>query len=579
MIASAVGRISVRSRRAFNVPGVTLDPVQLAAGLVGLAGYSQDSCRLRAVNPTVQLVEYRSSARGARMAVHGVHTCKSRMCPMCAPKWQRTRSDEITQALDRHPAGPDAVYFVTLTMRHNRRMPLSLQHRLLTSAFGNLWSGGAGQRAAAALGGKPESIRAHDSTWSRERAWHPHIHALLFADRAELEPRELGAMFDERWPDLLSSALRRFRRLCTRIIEKRGCRRWDCPTCYVRRSGPIRSGEGNAYKQRQRRTDIERLSMLVPARDQQECSHFRERGERLFGVRMFPRTRTILRDGKYAVVDVSIHDSALRVLGLLESFTPENIRPTLRHGAVVERVRDQDRLPKYLSKMGLELAASLDKLGSVGSDGVVHYGLWEVARLACAAGELRPAARKAWAEMFRATHGTQTITFSDREKLGLPDDPYADGQEPPERASDETSACIAEIDAPVYRELAREKEHGLLSELKAAYERGELAALSYVQPPPDGGRELPRGPPERGPPSTADPTAVDASGYLIERPEGAPRGGALSIADLLGELQAELEAGGSTRMGQAYRDATALPSNGTTFVESIQKRVRDIIYG
>jgi hypothetical protein len=514
------------------------------------------------------------------MNVQGVHTCKSAMCPLCAPKWQRTRSDEISQAIDHHPAGADAVYFVTLTMRHNRRMPLALQQRLLTQAFGNLWSGNAGQRASAALGGKPESIRAHDRTWSNMRGWHPHIHALLFAESADVEPAELVKLFDERWPDLLAAALRRFNRLCLRIVSKQGCRRYDCPSCYQRRQGPIRSGLGNGHMQRLRKRDIERLSMLLPAGEQGECEHFRERGERLFGVRMFPRSRVVVVDGKYAERAVSNHDNALRMLGLLSAFTESSIRPTRERGAVVERIRDPERLPKYLAKMGLELASSLDKLGRVGSDGVMHYGLWEVARLASARGELRAPARKAWSELFQASFGTQTITFSDREKLGLPEDAYADGGEPPEQQSDETSACLVEIEARTYRELAADKQHGLLSELGAAYARGELELLPYALPPTDGGRELRRAPSERGPPATADPCAVAPDGFLTERPEPVSRSGALSLEAELAAIAAELDAGGTTAMGEAYRKAVALPSAGeTTFIEQIRRKVRAIIYG
>jgi hypothetical protein len=548
--------------------------------------HAQDTCRLRVVSPSVQLVEY-SNEKGRRMAVHGVHTCKSPLCPLCAPKWQRTRSDEISRAIDNH--GADRVFFVTLTMRHNQRMHLALMHRLLTSAYGNLWGGKAGQAAAAKLGGKPESIRAHDRTWSDAHGWHPHVHSLLFVEGVGLDARELAAMLDKRWPKLLVGALNRFRRLCDRIIRKSGCKRHDCPVCYAPQLGPRREkfligpmpdGESRPMWREPRLEPW----LLAPGEQQGECAHFRERGERLFGVRMFPRERR-RKDGTKE--SVSIHDSALRVLGMLADFTERNITPTKARGAFVERVRDIERLPKYLAKMGLELASSLDKLGKTGSDGLRHYGLWEVARLACAHGDpLRRAARKAWKQLFYATFGTQTITFSDRDALGLPEDSYVES-EPPEadpgnvalnRAA-ETSQVIGLIEPVVYRELATEKGHGVLSELGAAYARGELSELGYVDAP-DGavGRPLERSPPGRDrPPATAGPTELDASGFLSERPDRGLRGVVLSPAERAAAIGPE---SAPTFMRDAYSRATALPSSSSVrFVEQILKQLRECIYG
>lgn len=530
------------------------------------------------------------------MAVHGVHTCKSPLCPLCAPKWQRTRSDEISQAIDGWPLGPDGVFFVTLTMKHNRKMLLVLQQRLLTQAFGNLWSGNQGAKASFRLGGKPESIRAHDRTWSRERGWHPHIHALLFVDNADLSTSELAALLDVRWPKVLGAALRRFRRLCQRIVTRSdaiddngapsgrgGCGRPDCAVCQVPYQGPrqewLMQGPLRFDEETRKIWRAPRLgSYALPAAEQRgECSHFRERAARLFGVRLFPRVRrervgTSL-DGKplFTETVVPIHDSALRVIGMLDMFTPQSIQPTRAHGAFVERMRSKDRLPNYLAKLGLELT-STDKTGKVGSDGIVHYSVRGVAELACGSTKLREPARRAYGELFRATIGTQTITFSDREALGLPDDPYAEGQEPAEQAVNETSRAVGQIIASVYREQVVAKEHALLSELADAYARGTLFELGYVDPP-DMGRPLRRVPEPRGPPSTAaDPTAVDGNGYLIERPElGAPAD--VSLAERLESVAAR----GETPIGRAYRDATALPSGDTSLPEQLRKRLRDAI--
>lgn len=414
----------------------------------------QLKCRLVNVLPSVQLVEHATADGSARLALHGVNTCKSPLCPLCAPKWQRTRSDEITQAIDNW--GPNKAFFVTVTMRHNRRMRLALMHRLLTHGWGNMWSGRGGQAAAAELGGKPESIRSHDRTWSDAHGWHPHLHCLLFTPREGLDERELAALIDRRWPKKLASALKSFRALANRILVGRGCGRADCAVC------------------------------PLPPAERGECPHLRERATRMFGVKLVPRWKTN-REGKR--VPASLHDSMRQLLHDLKPFSEMSIKPSLKHGVFCERVRDMTRLPSYLAKMGLELAGSLEKAGKLGSDGVPHYGLWQVAQLACEAGPLKKAARVAWSQLFHATFGTQTITFSNREKLGLPADPYDDGGEPAEADQDpnairlgpETSQLIGEIPSVVYRELARAKEHGLLGELYRAYDRGELDSLSYVE--------------------------------------------------------------------------------------------------
>lgn len=572
--------------------------VALAAGLQGLTTHNVETCRLRPVSPDLQLVEYSSPER-RRVALHGVHTCKSPLCPLCAPKWQRTRSDEITQAIDAH--GPEAVFFVTLTMRHNRKMRLSLQHRLLTSALGNMWGGRAGQKRAAKLGGRPETIRAHDRTWSAPRGWHPHIHALLFVDNPDVGAGELAALFDAHWPRLLSAALRRFKSLALRIITRSdairwegerafpsnrgGCGRPDCTVCQrpfqgPRRElaffGPLREGEETHKVWRQKRLGA---WALAAGEQDGECPHFRERAARLFGKRMFPDTRRVVRgvgaDDRplYRDEAVPIHDSALRVLSMLEPFTAASIRPTKANGAFVERMRDRDRLPRYLAKLGLELASSLTKLGHAGSDGVMHYSHWEVARIACEHGHpLRVAARRAWSELFHATRGTQTITFSDREALGLPDDPYADGNEPDEKREDERQRVVGLIASTHYRERVACDGHGVLSELASAYERGELGSLGYVDPPGELARVL-RSVAPTGPPSTADPCTVTVEGYLEQRPDGGERGEVLSFDD----WTARVAAGESTRIGEAYREASALPSCEVVLPDQLRRRLRERI--
>lgn len=588
------------------VSGELAGAAELAAGLKGLTCYAVETCRLRAVSPTLQLVAYSNEER-ARLAIHGVHTCKSPLCPLCASKWQRTRSDEISQAIDRWDG---EVFFITETMKHNRKMSLSLQHRLLTAAWGSMWSGSAGRAAADELGGKPESIRAHDRTWSSERGWHPHLHSLLFVRNVDVDTAALARMFDSRWPAMLQQALKRFKNQCLRILTgsdsidwewddqlqretgrweasgEGGCGRPDCRVCQIPFQGPrFEQPFVGPLQEWIVSRPIWRESKLgaLPLRQSEqdgECRHFRERATRLFGVRMFPRTRKEICGvdaedrNVYREVPVSIHDSARKVYAMLEPFTASSIRPNRAHGTFVERMRDRDRLPRYLVKMGLELASSLTKVGRVDERGVRHYGHWEVARIAATHGHpLRKQARAAWQQLFFSTRGTQTITFSDREALGLPDDPLAEGDEGEDPRADETTRVVGCIEAAAYRERVAEREHGVLIELAAAYANGELGKLDYVDPPGPLGRVLRTVAPQTGPPSTADPCAVTADGYLAERPEPWEPSGALPF-----DARVTESVDNGTPIGAAYRAATAVPSSdGVVLPDQLRRRLRERI--
>jgi hypothetical protein len=424
---------------------------ELAAGLADLMGRSQQTCRHFNVSDTVQVVEHVSADGDARAALHGVNTCKSPLCALCAPKWQRTRSDEISQAIEYwEEQGAGRVFFVTTTMRHNRKMRLSLMQRLLTHAWGHIWSGRRGQEAAEMIGGKPEGIRAHDRTWSNARGWHPHEHSLLFVQNVGVDDRELADVIDQRWRESLESTLKSFKSQALRILAGDVCGWEDCAEC------------------------------ARPKAERGECPHLRERATRLFGAKLVPRWKKT-REGKRA--PASLHDSMRQILHDLKPFTAESIKPTAAHGVFVERMRDVERLPRYLAKMGLELASSLTKMGKAGTDGIMHFGLWEVARLACSPDhDLQKPARNAWRDLFHATFGTQSITFSNRERLGLEPDPYAEDAEPPEASVKEDSSCIGEIEGAEYRRLTRERGHAVVGEIMLAYQRGELDSLAYVRP-------------------------------------------------------------------------------------------------
>jgi hypothetical protein len=423
--------------------------------------------------PTVQLVEY-AGKDGSRLSVQGVHTCKSPLCPFCSRKWQRTRSEEIKLAIDNWEGKQRKVLFATFTFKHHRGMKLALMHRLARDAFGHMWSGRDGQDFAEALGGKPESVRAHDRTWSFEHGWHPHIHALIFLREASYTEAELEQQFFDRWVASLETSLGRFKRFAARVLSGERCKHPEsCPCCFY---GP--------------------LPLSVPR--ERDCPSLVERARRVFGAKLLPRRE-------------SLRDAMVRIDRLLEAFTVSGITPErwkvnakgeqVGLGVQVEWARSADRASTYLSKLGLELTNS-DKLGHVGSDGIVRYGLWEVARLATRHKDpLRVPARRAWSELFRASFGTQTITFSSRDELGLAPDPYAEEGEPEEQDPSETSRLLGSIIDRDWDVLSKAQRHGLHVTLEAAWSAGVLGELPYVVAPTwFQGMPSTHDPPERSPP-------------------------------------------------------------------------------
>lgn len=169
---------------------------RVAWGLRGLTGRRQAVCRVVRVAPDVSLVEKENRESGERhLCIRGLSTCGSVWsCPMCAERIVSRRARDITAAVTQH--GSALVTMVTCTLRHRRGNSLRLLHAVLARAWGDMWSGGRGQRLRAVLG-VTGHVRAAEQTWGTDNGWHPHLHALLFTSRKlEFEAERLLA---EHW--------------------------------------------------------------------------------------------------------------------------------------------------------------------------------------------------------------------------------------------------------------------------------------------------------------------------------------------------------------------------------------------
>lgn len=419
-------------------------------------GRSQARCRLGRTSNSVELKEIHDRKTGEnRLSLGGVVTCKSPLCPLCAPGLMRVRSDEVEHAIKQH--GADRVWFPTFTVRHNKHMPLALLRRLLGNAYGRMFSGRAGQALSRELGGptvrmppppglpnypegepralKPWSIRAHDLTWSDRHSWHPHLHTLLFL-HADISEERLRELLSKRW----------------RLCASRACR---------------------AIKEIIHRAMCTGLAADHPAYEE-ETPELRDRCEKVLGKRIFRPNR-------------SLADAARPLAKALRAFSASAIVPSDTFGVVVEQVRSPGRVAHYLGKLGLELSGMWHKTGRIVMEGgtpIEHFGLWALAGIACTHGHpLRQRARAAWSELYHATFGSQTLTWSQgaRRHFGLNE--LSDDEIDPEQLHPitEDQKLIGVIDGIDWSPLAKAQRHGLIATLYNAHRLGVLHELPYVR--------------------------------------------------------------------------------------------------
>ncbi len=526
-------------------------------------GRSQVKCRLWVIAPRVTYVEY-TSRRGKgkgkgrklkrRLSCEGLSTCKSANCPLCVRQWERIRTAEIQSVVANWLRKDLPVVFASLTMRHDPWMPLALEMRLLGAAYGNLWSGNKGKKFAAALGAKPESIRAHDLTWSEEEWWHPHLHSLmLFAGELPLSLDEIEALFRHRWLEALPATLRSMKKAVKRLlgdkrltlgagpcsvhkrfmqhVARRGARCWHGAALHRRiaKRKRIEAPESwPAIEEHHQCSDCAfelglKVGEAVPAPAPGdrvlheewiqetcsacmfrtgECPTNRERAQRIFGKSLVPD-------------HMPLREIMLNLQKMLKPFTETNILPEFDRGVVLDQIHKGDPFDQvcgYLPKLGaigFELASSSTKLGWEDEKKRRHFTKWEVAQLTTmrSEGDLRNAAFRAWKQMYKATKGLAMISFSDRKKLGLGPDCYENGNEPPEVDidEDETKRVLGHTEKAVWVGMAREHGHELVGAVVVAHRKGVLEQMPWVDPPMGGDEPTSvLDPSERAPPEVSE---------------------------------------------------------------------------
>ena len=148
---------------------------------------------------------------GLRAWLTGVKKCKSaRACPVCSMAISMARGETIATAVETwtyggseakgQPLGGGAVAMVTWTLRHDRESELKNLVGGLRRAMRRMRQGRWWQDWKERWGYAGE-VQAFEATHGWANSWHPHLHSLMFFERAltEDERREMeGELFD-RW--------------------------------------------------------------------------------------------------------------------------------------------------------------------------------------------------------------------------------------------------------------------------------------------------------------------------------------------------------------------------------------------
>ncbi len=140
-------------------------------------------------------VQVRQSQKSGKAYFAGLMSCGSVWtCPICAPKIQAVRAQEVRAAID---AWSGSVVLITQTVPHKVRDALKPLLEAFTLAL-RKFKGCKGYTRAQVLHGISGSIRALEIT-DGSNGWHPHAHTILFLDAPNVSLDDLRATLFPLW--------------------------------------------------------------------------------------------------------------------------------------------------------------------------------------------------------------------------------------------------------------------------------------------------------------------------------------------------------------------------------------------
>lgn len=139
-------------------------------------------------------VQVRRSEKSNRAYFAGLMKCASVwVCPVCAPKIQAVRAQEVRTAIDKWTAQGGSVVLVTQTIPHSRQDRLEPLLERFTTAL-RKFKGQRGYERARKRFGISGSIRALEVTHGGN-GWHPHAHTILFLRQSPRPSHVHAALF------------------------------------------------------------------------------------------------------------------------------------------------------------------------------------------------------------------------------------------------------------------------------------------------------------------------------------------------------------------------------------------------
>lgn len=99
-------------------------------------------------------------------------------CPVCAPRIQAGRAEELTQLNGRHAEKKGSMLLATLTLPHSEGDSLKPLRKHVSRAWGNVTRGAPWERWKKRLG-LVGTVRALEVTHG-PNGWHPHLHVALY---------------------------------------------------------------------------------------------------------------------------------------------------------------------------------------------------------------------------------------------------------------------------------------------------------------------------------------------------------------------------------------------------------------
>ncbi len=147
-------------------------------------------------------VDVRRSEKSGRAYFAGLMACASVwVCPVCAPKIQAVRADEVRAAID---AWQGTVVLLTQTVPHRHQDELQALLDPFTEALRKFKAGSPYKRASKRLG-IAGSIRALEVTDGRN-GWHPHAHTILFLNGHSVSPKSIHRELFKLWESAAARA-------------------------------------------------------------------------------------------------------------------------------------------------------------------------------------------------------------------------------------------------------------------------------------------------------------------------------------------------------------------------------------